>query len=97
VTKYTYYHRFSPGPNGAVYTVHALLGSDLPVLGPLINLYIRKRYLTGEFVLHQRPISAGKQICVRVDFPSSELREMARSGIWNSMYLNFLLLYRTLF
>jgi hypothetical protein len=36
-------HRFSSGPDGAIYTVHAVLGSDLPVIGPLINLYIRKR------------------------------------------------------
>lgn len=57
MTKYTYYHRFSPGPNGAVYTVHALLGSDLPVLGPLINLYIRKRLfpdpVVKEWMRHQ--------------------------------------------
>ena len=36
-------HRFEPGTCGARYTVTSVLGSEMPVLGTLINLYIRHK------------------------------------------------------
>jgi len=36
-------HRFEVTENGTRYTVESFIGSDLPVLGPLINLYIRHK------------------------------------------------------
>ncbi len=50
-------HSFSSGPNGAIYSVHAVLGSDLPLLGPVINLYLRNRLfpepVLSEWMRHQ--------------------------------------------
>jgi len=50
-------HRFTATPNGTRYSVHAVLGSDLPLLGPLVNLYIRTRLfpepVLKEWMRHQ--------------------------------------------
>jgi len=50
-------HSFTTEPNGTAYTVHAILGSDLPLLGPVVNLYIRKRLfpepVLKEWMRHQ--------------------------------------------
>ena len=36
-------HRFRAVSGGTLYTVHAVLGSDAPVIGPILNLYLRTR------------------------------------------------------
>jgi hypothetical protein len=50
-------HRFTAKSDGTAYTVHAILGSDLPLLGPVVNLYIRNRLfpepVLKEWMRHQ--------------------------------------------
>ena len=36
-------HTFRAAPDGSTYRVDSVIGSELPVLGPLINLYLRNR------------------------------------------------------
>ena len=36
-------HRFRAVSGGTLYTVHAVLGSEAPLIGPILNLYLRTR------------------------------------------------------
>lgn len=50
-------HSFTATENGTIYRVKTLLGLDAPLIGPLINLYIRKKQfppdVVKEWVRHQ--------------------------------------------
>ena len=45
-------HSFEPVGKGTRYTLESIIGSDLPVVGPLINFYIRKKMFSPEMLKH---------------------------------------------
>ncbi len=50
-------HHFSAAQGGTRYRLQALIGSDLPLVGPLFNIYLRKRIyhraMINEWLRHQ--------------------------------------------
>jgi hypothetical protein len=43
-------HSFETTHDGTRYTLDSIVGSDLPIIGPLINYYIRHKMFTPEMV-----------------------------------------------